>query len=145
MNKQSGERVSGDNRESLVVIHDRAAEAFKRLSAGYSVRQAASPRVVIVEASAGALAGLRAIPGVTVVTGSDAPTGLTEGLDDGESLFVAAWLSRNKEGPPKQRPGEGLPWDAPGFLPPDPPASEPKPDKKDKDEEERRESNGRRS
>jgi hypothetical protein len=144
MNKQAVESVSGDSRDVLIVISDdRAAEEFKQLSAGYRVSQVASPRVVVVEGSPGALAGLRSIPGVTVVTGSDTPPGLTEGLDEGEALFVAAWLSRSKEGPPKQRPGEGLPWDAPGFLPPDPPATEPEPDKKKDEEDERRETNGR--
>lgn len=143
MNKQRVESVTGDSREVLVVIGEqRAAEAFKQLSSGYSVRQVASPRVVVVDGSVGVLAGLRSIPGVTVVTRGDAPSGLTEGLDEGEALFVAAWLSRSEEGPPKQRPGEGLPWDAPGFLPPDPPASEPEPGKKN-EEEKRRESDGR--
>jgi hypothetical protein len=29
-----------------------------------------------------------------------------------------------QETEPKNRPGAGLPWDAPGFSPPDPPASD---------------------
>ena len=35
-----------------------------------------------------------------------------------EQLFVAAWERR---APKKARPGGGLDWDAPGYLPPDPP------------------------
>ena len=35
-----------------------------------------------------------------------------------ENAFVSAWESRRR---PKERLGEGLSWDSPGFLPPDPP------------------------
>jgi hypothetical protein len=37
-----------------------------------------------------------------------------EELDEQEALFVAAWTN-GMTGPEKQRRGEGLPWDAPGF------------------------------
>ena len=39
-------------------------------------------------------------------------------LNDAESLFAQAWLSR--QGQVKQRRGDGLDWDTPPMLPPDP-------------------------
>ena len=36
-----------------------------------------------------------------------------------QMLFVDAWRTRLDE-PAKQRPGDEMPWDAPGFEPPDP-------------------------
>jgi len=39
-----------------------------------------------------------------------------DALDPGTRLFVQAW--RDKQSSKPERPGEGLPWDAPGFQPP---------------------------
>jgi len=120
-----GERASGGRRELLVIISgERAEESFKQVSASYKVRHVASPRVVVVEGAENELAKLRAISGVTVVASGDVPPGVMGKLDEGEALFVAAWLSRIKEGSSKQRLGEGLSWDAPGFEPPDLPADD---------------------
>ena len=117
-------RVSGDRPELLVILGgERAAEALNQLRNSYRVTQSASPRVVVIEAGPGEAGRLRAIPGVKVVTAGELPSEGMEGLDDGEALFVEAWVSRINELPLKQRPGEGLPWDAPGFIPPDPPAA----------------------
>lgn len=124
MDEQLVEGILGDGREVLVILSgDRMAESFKQVSSNYRVQHVASPRVVVVQCSQGELAGLGSIPGVTVVTGGDPPSGLMESLTDSEALFVAAWLSRIQEGSSKQRPGEGLSWDAPGFVAPDPPAN----------------------
>jgi len=41
-------------------------------------------------------------------------------LDEGAQLFVRAWRERPLSKPDRR--GEGLPWDAPGFEPPDRPA-----------------------
>jgi hypothetical protein len=41
-------------------------------------------------------------------------------LDEGAGLFVAGWRARAIDKP--DRPGEGLPWDQPGFEPPDRPS-----------------------
>ena len=43
-------------------------------------------------------------------------------LDNAARLFLRAWLERPFE--KSERPGEGLPWDAPGFEPPGPPTSD---------------------
>src|SRR5688500_7297086 len=39
------------------------------------------------------------------------------GLSEAEMLFIDAWRARLDE-PAKQRPGDGVSWDAPGFDPP---------------------------
>jgi hypothetical protein len=45
-----------------------------------------------------------------------------EELDDAARLFLSGWLEYPVE--KSERPGEGLPWDAPGFEPPGPPTSD---------------------
>ncbi|HEX8142877.1 MAG TPA: hypothetical protein VF553_09795 [Pyrinomonadaceae bacterium] len=123
MSGQGIEGGAGGRRELLVILSgDQAEEGFRKLSSDYKVHHVVSNRVVVVEGAQSDLAGLRAIPGVIAATAGDLSPGVLNGLDDSESLFVAAWLSRIKEGAPKQRSGEGLNWDAPGFEPPDPPA-----------------------
>jgi hypothetical protein len=47
---------------------------------------------------------------------------VVEELDDAARLFLEAWLERPVE--KSERPGEGLPWDAPGFEPPGPPTGD---------------------
>jgi hypothetical protein len=42
-------------------------------------------------------------------------------LDDDARLYLTAWEERPLE--KADRPGEGLPWDAPGFEPPGPPTN----------------------
>lgn len=76
----------------------------------------------VLRVAPGALAALRAVPGVRCVWARDAaepPADALPGLGEGERLFVAGWLARgHKRGP---RPGDGRDWDAPGFTPPDAP------------------------
>jgi len=125
MNEQTDRAVSDDERDLLVIIiGNRTEELFKQISADYNVRQVASSCVFVVEGGQSELAKLRAISGVTIIAGGDAPPGVLEKLDEGEKLFVAAWSSRSKEAGSKQRRGEGLSWDAPGFTPPDAPAAD---------------------
>jgi xanthine dehydrogenase molybdopterin-binding subunit B len=66
-------------------------------------------------------ARLENMPGdVQVFTAADRPRPPdVAGLSEAETLFVDAWRSR-LDRPAKVRPGDGLPWDAPGFEPPDP-------------------------
>ena len=111
-----------DGRELLLVLpSDGATEALAQVRRTCRVSQLASPRVAIVTCAPGELTGVRAIPGVTVISAGDPAPAVMAHLDDGESLFVAAWLRRMQEMPSKQRRGEGLSWDAPGFTPPDAP------------------------
>jgi hypothetical protein len=111
----------GDGGEFLVILEPAAAEeALEHLRSGHQVTQIGSPRVVVA-VSPGEAPPSPSIPGVVAVSGGAMPPDIGEELDEREALFVAAWVSRMK-GPEKQRRGEGLPWDAPGFEPPDPPA-----------------------
>ena len=55
-----------------------------------------------------------------VYAGVDPPPEVLAELDPNERLFVEGWLT-NRSTAKTDRPGEGLPWDAPGMTPPDPP------------------------
>jgi hypothetical protein len=81
--------------ERLVIVEDPGA--LERLR----VTHRASPRLVVADV------GDALPPGVSEL-GDDA------GLDEQERLFADAWAQRAK-GP---RPGEGRPWDEPGFEAP---------------------------
>jgi hypothetical protein len=81
------------------------------------VRQAISDRVFVADVADTGLDELRARSGIArVVTGADSVETLPE-MSDAERLFVRAWLSR---GEVKSRRGEGLDWDTPPMVPPDP-------------------------
>jgi hypothetical protein len=73
-------------------------------AAGGRVLQRAG-RVVVAELPDGA-----SVPGARAPT----PEALAA-LDEGERLFAAGWAAGRA---PKERPGDGLPWDAPGFEAP---------------------------
>jgi hypothetical protein len=54
-----------------------------------------------------------------VLEPGESPVGdIIGALTDTEALFVNAYAQRSRQ---KERLGEGLDWDAEGFLPPDPP------------------------
>lgn len=94
----------------LVVMEDTdvARMALADLRIRGQVTQLLPPRLALV--AAGAVAA--GTPGLSVHTGErpdlDDPT-------DAEQLFVDAWWERRRG---KDRPGDGLPWDAPGYRPP---------------------------
>jgi len=103
------------------VDQDRAADALERLRRELRVTQEAPPRLAVVEAAPGRAGEVAAVPGVVAVAGpGGVPPELTEGLSEDERLFVAAWELRTGEEGERERPGEGLEWDAPGYTPPDP-------------------------
>ena len=103
--------------ERLVLITgEEGRNAFEEI-AGVRITQSMSPRVMLVVGSGGGMRRLRTRPGVEVIEG-DLPARALEWLDPEETLFARAWLSGRAK--PGVRHGEGLPWDAPGFEPPDP-------------------------
>jgi hypothetical protein len=57
------------------------------------------------------------VPGTRWYTGAVPPDVLLR-MAPQARLFVAAWLDRRQ---PKDRPGDGRSWDAPGLVPPDRP------------------------
>lgn len=73
------------------------------------------PRAAIVRAPTGR------VPEVTGARCHRPPLPEEEraGLTAAERVFVAAWELRSSGLHPGPRVGEGLPWDAPGFEPPD--------------------------
>ena len=118
----------GHDEEFLVILDpSAAAEGLKRLRESHRVTQVGSPRVVVVSVLPGETPPSSSTPGVVAVSGGTLPSGLLERLDESEALFATAWVSR-MTGPEKQRRGAGLPWDASGFEPPDPPADMSTPD-----------------
>jgi hypothetical protein len=100
----------------------RRAEALLELEPGaklddavgphVDIHQRLPPRLVIVAADEEALRGLESNPKVRAVFTGDVPQETLERLDEPERLFAGGWNERRR---PKQRPGDGLPWDAPGF------------------------------
>lgn len=81
--------------------------------------QSVSNRVFLATLNPTALSHLRSLAGIAIVLTGKEPTSSLPPLDDAELLFVQAWLSRH--GQVKQRFGEGLDWDTPPMMPPDPP------------------------
>ncbi len=66
--------------------------------------------------------GSRSGGGRTATPSVSATRRLWRNSDDAARLFLEAWLERPVE--KSERPGEGLPWDAPGFEPPGPPTGD---------------------
>lgn len=106
--------------EVLIVLDPSITKADREAAFRVApVTQSISNRVFLAAVNDAALAHLRSMAGIArVVTGAEPTQGLPQ-LDYEESLFVQAWLSRH--GQVKQRRGEGLDWDTPPMLPPDPP------------------------
>ncbi|CAL8973654.1 hypothetical protein RHODGE_RHODGE_00345 [Rhodoplanes serenus] len=110
--------------ECLVVLSAAtAADVLAALRSRFRVISALPPRLAVVDVDDGeaesALVRLRATPGVETVL-ADPAAPIPGGLTGDELLFVDAWRQRPALRS-KARPGEGLPWDAEGFEPPDRP------------------------
>lgn len=104
-----------DDRRDLLVVIDRDADADRVLASLRRVAQVVQvlpPRLALIAGD-----GPVTVPGATAYT-EDVPDNVLAELSPVERAFVAAWRSRRAG---KRRPGEGLPWDAPGHLPPDRP------------------------
>jgi hypothetical protein len=105
-------------RELLIVLESQpASETLARLRAVATVTQVFPPRLALVQAGPDTRTRVARIPGVLHV--QDDPAGkLPADLTPAERAFAGAWQAGQQ---PKTRAGEGLPWDAPGFDPPDQP------------------------
>ena len=113
--------------EVLVVVQDparfrTAIEAWRRSA---TIVQELPPWVALAEPRG----EVPDVPGTRWYTGAVPPDVLLA-LGPPARLFIAGWLDRRA---PKNRPGDGLPWDARGYVQPDKPrpgkAAEPRPDK----------------
>ncbi|HEX5746849.1 MAG TPA: hypothetical protein VFZ09_11450 [Archangium sp.] len=107
--------------DALLIIDaevSRASDVLSRVAASLQVTQRLPPRLAIVRGTPGQLEALREQPGVAALCEGPVPPEVLEQLGPTEQLFAKAWETGRQ---PKSRPGEGLPWDAPGFQPPDGP------------------------
>ncbi len=106
-----------DRTEFLVLVDDagRYAATVEQWRRSATVTQLLPPRLALVVLPPGAAP--EQVFGVgTRWFGGDVPEVVLRELSEAELLFVAAWRQRRR---PKIRPGDGLPWDAPGYQPPD--------------------------
>lgn len=111
----------------VLTIVDNAQDVVRAMPA-LRILSEHRPRVAVLELPAAVPpAQLLVLPGVrAVVTGKNADgstalvgdAGALAGLSPGEELFLRGWLTSLGLGG-KNRPGDGLSWDAPGFSPPD--------------------------
>jgi hypothetical protein len=110
-------------REHLVILEPGVADqARSQVESVAVVTQALKPRLLLIRADAKAKERVSQIAGVVGVY-DDLPSQTSSDMSPEEHLFINAWAARRQ---PKTRPGEGLPWDTPGFLPPDAPTGRPK-------------------
>jgi hypothetical protein len=111
-------------RQALVIVDDQdPAATWMRLSAVVTITQHLPPRLAIVEGEDAAIEALPGVPGVRLAADETAPAAALERLTDTERLFAEAWILGRA--PKTDRRGEGLPWDAEGFQPPDGPRRRP--------------------
>jgi hypothetical protein len=105
--------------EALIILQPPvSADQRAAIARVATVKQSISDRVFIVEIAGKGLEDLRATAGVArVMTGGEPDEALPE-MTDVEDLFVRGWLLSRRE--VKSRRGEGLDWDTPGMVPPDP-------------------------
>ena len=103
--------------EHLVIVTGKEPEQiFMRLSRQLTVTQRVSSRVFLVS-GAQPVVNVPEPEGVHIFSTEEVPAEILNSLDEKESLFVSAWQTRLQQSR-KQRPGEGLDWDHPGFKPP---------------------------
>ena len=95
-----------------------AAQHVERLQSRYRVINMLRPRVLVLEIDDDAAARLREDPDIAGVFDREAPADVVDQLPADARLFVNAWIQQQAT-KDKQRRGDGLSWDAPGFEPPD--------------------------
>ena len=101
--------------EELIILTGQLPdEVVTELREHYRETQSVSARVFLARGQPDR--GWPPPAGVHIYSTPDIPEEILRSLDPRESLFVAAWRRRLQG--PKQRPGEGLNWDAPGREPP---------------------------
>lgn len=104
-------------RHLVALAGDAPADVRARIAAVGRISATMPPRLLVVEGPAELAGRLAAVAGVRLVAVADATTGWDNPPNDGERLFIAGFFASGaREG---ARAGESLPWDAPGFQPPD--------------------------
>ena len=107
-----------ENAGILVVADAQFAEkVLRRLRETERITMLLSPRIFVVEGDKERAKALSTTPGITFATVGAVPESLIAGFSDIEALHIGAWNLRILQGK-KDRPGEGLDWDAEGFEAP---------------------------
>jgi hypothetical protein len=102
-------------REALVLIPgDRYPESIEKLRHYVTVTQTLPPTLALIRFPPGHGTTIPDTPGIRFFI-DDVPAEVADGLSAQEQYFVRAWQARRA---PKERPGDQLPWDAPGYTPP---------------------------
>jgi hypothetical protein len=114
----------------ILVVLETACDGLPPPDAGAALRAFGPltgrlrPRLALLDAPPERAADVARLSGVAGAFTADPPPALRDTFTAAEALFVDAWLARHADEPPP--PGDGLPWDSPGRLPPDlPPTSRP--------------------
>jgi hypothetical protein len=103
----------------LVIVQDDQAEpALAQIGLVARIVQRLPPRLAIIEIDPGEVETVRSMEGVRALYDGAVSGTLLQQLTPAERLFAEAW-ARSRQTKPA-RPGDGLPWDAEGFQPPDP-------------------------
>jgi len=111
--------VADDTTEVLVVLKvESSVAALAQLRRHYRVLSVCPPRLAVVADDGTAAPGITRLSGVHAAFAGAVPESELAALTEMERLFVNAWLAR-QGADKKKRPGDKLPWDAPGFQPPD--------------------------
>jgi len=111
--------------EAIVVVDAAASEnVLADLSRKVVIKHRLPPRIAVVAVDSSDLESIAHMDGVVAVCTAPIPGPVADILDPTERLFVEAWASGQT--PKVSRPGDGLPWDAPGFQPPDMPDGVPR-------------------
>jgi hypothetical protein len=114
--------------EILVILEATApgvppTNIIRSLRAFGSVVGRLPPRLVLLAAPGEQAVDVAMVPGVAGAFTEEVPPEILATFSETERLFVDAWMARHAPQPPP--PGDGLPWDSPGRLPPDLPPPPP--------------------
>jgi hypothetical protein len=109
-------------RQMLTLLRtDAAVSQLERVQKQYTVISVLHPRILVLDVDDEMAAQLRRDPEIVGVYEGQVPAEIVAHLEAREKLFVRAW-SQQQSSEDKKRTGDGLPWDSPGFIPPDHPS-----------------------
>jgi hypothetical protein len=100
--------------EALVELEP-GVKLEQAIPAGARILQQLPPRLVIVAADQDAISNMKRSAEIKALFTDEIPPETLDGFDEVTRAFAVGWNQRRQ---PKQRPGDGLPWDAPGFEAP---------------------------
>lgn len=103
-------------REAVVLVTDanQYRDVIEDLRRSATVTQQLPPRLALFLLTAQQSESIPNTSGAMFFV-DDIPADILDGLSPQEQLFIQAWQARRST---KKRPGDQLPWDAPGYTPP---------------------------